>query len=69
MPKIQFRGYMKLETKDQSLDAFVLLRKRNKIFMGGNTETKCGVENEGKVISECPTRGYIPYTVTKPRHY
>ena len=44
---------MKLKEKeDQSVDASVLLRRGNKIITGGNTETKCGAETEGKVISE-----------------
>jgi hypothetical protein len=33
---------MKLMKEDQSVDALVLLRRENKILMGGNTETKCG---------------------------
>jgi hypothetical protein len=34
---------MNLKKKeDQSVDASVLLRKGNKIVMGGKTETKCG---------------------------
>jgi hypothetical protein len=41
----------------------------NKIFMGGNMETKCGAETEGKAIQRCPTWRSIPYTATKPRHY
>jgi hypothetical protein len=30
---------MKLKKKDQSVGVSVLLRRRNKILMGGNTET------------------------------
>jgi hypothetical protein len=42
---------MKLKkTEDQSVDALVLLRKGNKILTGGNMETKCGAETEGKAI-------------------
>jgi hypothetical protein len=42
---------MKLNNKeDQSLDASVLLRRGNKILMGGNTETKCRAETEGKAV-------------------
>jgi hypothetical protein len=42
---------MKLKKKeDQSVDASVLLRRGNKIFTGGNTETKCGAETERKAI-------------------
>jgi hypothetical protein len=36
--------------EDQSVDASVLLRRGNKIIMGGNKETKCGAETEGKAI-------------------
>ena len=42
-PKIQFTDHMKLRKKeDQSVDALVLLRRRNKILMGTNMKTKCG---------------------------
>ena len=44
MPQIQFTDHMKLMKKeDQSVGASVLLRKRNKIHMGANMETKCSV--------------------------
>jgi hypothetical protein len=53
---------MKLKKKeDQSVDASVLLKRRNKILRGGNTETKYGTGTEGKA-----TWGSIPYTVSKP---
>jgi hypothetical protein len=32
----------------------VLLRRGNKIFTGGNVETKCGAETEGKTIQRLP---------------
>jgi hypothetical protein len=32
--------------EDQSVDAFVLLRRGNNKLMGGNIKTKCGVETE-----------------------
>jgi hypothetical protein len=35
---------------DQSVGASVLLRRGNKILMGGDTETKCGAETEEKAI-------------------
>jgi hypothetical protein len=55
IPKIQFTDYMKLKKKeDQSMDASILLRRGNKILMGGNTETKCGAETEGKAIQRLP---------------
>jgi len=41
--------HMKLKKKkDQSVDALILLRRGNKIITGGNIETKCGAETEGK---------------------
>ena len=53
--KIQFIEHMKLKKKeDQSMDASILLRRGNKILMGGNTETKCGAETEGKAIQRLP---------------
>ena len=51
IPKIQFTDHMKLKKKkDQNVDASVLLRRVNKILTGGNMETKCGAETEGKAI-------------------
>jgi hypothetical protein len=44
MPKIH-EDHMKLKKNEaQSMDASVLLRRGNKIPMGGDTETKCGTE-------------------------
>ena len=52
---------MKLKKKeDQSVDALVHLRKGNKIFMGTNTETKCGAETEGKAIQRLSHLGIHP---------
>jgi hypothetical protein len=52
---------MKLKKKeDQSVDASVLLRRGNKIIMGGNMETKCGVETEGKAIQRLSCFGIYP---------
>jgi hypothetical protein len=46
---------MKLKKKeDQSVDTLFLLRKGNKIPMGGVTEKKCGVEPERKAIQRLP---------------
>ena len=46
---------MKLKKKeDQSVDTTVLLRRGNKIPMGGDTESECGAETEGKVIQRLP---------------
>ena len=39
-----------MKKEDQSVDALVLLRRGNKILTGGNMETKCGAETEGKAI-------------------
>jgi hypothetical protein len=61
---------MKFKRKDdQSVYASVLLRRGNKIFTGGNMETKCGAKTEKKDIQRLPYLGSITYTDTKPRHY
>jgi hypothetical protein len=62
---------MKLKKEDQSVDALVLLRRGKKILSGGNTETKCGTETEGKAIQRLSHLGIHPIYghVTKPRHY
>jgi hypothetical protein len=40
---------MKLKEKeDHSVDTSVLLRRGNKIPMGGDTQTNCRAETEGK---------------------
>jgi hypothetical protein len=68
IPNIQFTDQMKLKKKeDQSVDTLVLLRRGNKIPMGGVTETKCGAETEGKTIQRLPHLGLHPNIVTKPR--
>ena len=52
---------MKFKKKeDQSVDTSVLLRRVNKIPMGGDTETKCGAETEGKAIHRLPHLGIHP---------
>jgi hypothetical protein len=52
---------MKLKKKaDQSVDASVLVRRGNKILMGGNTETKCGSETEEKAIQRLSDLGIHP---------
>jgi len=38
----------------------VFLRSGNKILIGGNTETKCGAETEGKAIQKLPHMGINP---------
>jgi hypothetical protein len=52
---------MKLrKNQDQSVDASVLLRRGHKMLTGGDTETKCGTENEGKAIQRLPHLGIHP---------
>jgi hypothetical protein len=52
---------MKLKgKKDQSVGVSVLLRWGNKILMGGNMETKCRTETEGKAIQRLPHLGIYP---------
>jgi hypothetical protein len=46
---------MKLKKReDQCVDASVLLKRGNKITMGGDKETKCGSKTEGKAIQRLP---------------
>jgi hypothetical protein len=46
---------MKFKKKeDQSMDTPFFLRRENKIPLGGDTETKCGAETEGKTIQRLP---------------
>ena len=46
IPKIQYTEQTKLKKKeDQTMDTLVLLRKGNKIFVGGDTETKCAAKS------------------------
>jgi hypothetical protein len=40
-----------------SMDTSVFLRRGNKMPMGGDTETKCGAETEGKAIQRLPPPG------------
>jgi hypothetical protein len=39
------------------VDASVLLRSVNKLLTGGNAETKCRAESEGKAIQRLPHLG------------
>ena len=58
---IQFTDHMKLKKKeDQSVHASVLLIRENKIFTGGNIQTKCGAETVGKAIQRLPHLGIYP---------
>jgi hypothetical protein len=46
---------LKLKKKEnQSFNASVLFKKGNKILTGGNTETNCRAEIEGKAIQRLP---------------
>jgi hypothetical protein len=61
---------MKLNKKeDQSVNVSILLRRGKKILKGGNTETKCRAETEGKAKQRLHYLGIHLYTDTKPRHY
>jgi hypothetical protein len=40
--------------EDQNVDALVLFSRVNKILTGGNMETKCIAETEGKAIQRLP---------------
>jgi hypothetical protein len=52
---------MELKKKEgQSLDTPIFLRRGNKILKGGNTETKCGTETEGKTIQILLHLGIYP---------
>ena len=58
IPKIQFTDCKKPKKKeDQNMDGSMLLRRGNKILTGGNMETKCGAETEGKAASETAPPG------------
>jgi hypothetical protein len=46
-----------MKKEDQNVGASVLLRRVNKILTGGNMETKCRAEIEGKAIQRLPPRG------------
>jgi hypothetical protein len=61
MPKIQFTDSMELKKKeDQTVNVSVLLRRGNKMHMGGNTATKYAAETEGKSIQRLPNPGTNP---------
>jgi hypothetical protein len=48
------------EKKDQRVNASVCLSRGNKILTGGNMETNCGAETEGKAIQRLPYLGIHP---------
>jgi hypothetical protein len=57
--KIQFTDHMKLKKKeDQSVGAWVLLRKWNKVLKGANLE--CKAETERKAIERLSHLGIHP---------
>ena len=61
MTKIQFADHMKLKKReDQSVDTTVLLRRGNRIPMGGDTEMMCRAETEEKAIQRVPHLGIHP---------
>jgi hypothetical protein len=51
---------MKVKKEDLSVNTSVLLRRGNKILMGGDTETKFGAETEGKAIKLLSHLGIQP---------
>jgi hypothetical protein len=61
IPTIQSEKHMTLKKKEnQSLDTSILLRRGNKIPMGGVTKKKCGAETEGITIQRLPYLGIHP---------
>jgi hypothetical protein len=69
--KIQFTDHMKLKKKeDQCVDTLVLLRRGNKISMGG--DTKYGTETKAKAIQRLPQLGIHPiynYQIHMPFYF
>ena len=61
---------MKLKKKeDQSVDTLILLRRGNKIPMGGVIEKKFGAVTEGMTIQKMPNLGIHPINNHQNRHY
>jgi hypothetical protein len=54
------RPYKAQKKEDQNVDASVHFRRVNTILTGGNMETKCGEETEGKAIQRLPHLGIHP---------
>jgi len=48
------------EKEEQNVDASFLLRRGNKIVIGGNTRTMSEAETEGKAIQRLPHLGIQP---------
>jgi hypothetical protein len=46
--------------EEQNVDASAHLRRMNKILTGGNIESRCGAETEGKAIQTLPHLGIHP---------
>jgi hypothetical protein len=58
---MQFTDHIKLKNKeDQSVVLRSFLEGGKKMPMGGDTETKCGAETEGKAIQRLPHLGILP---------
>jgi hypothetical protein len=61
---------MKLKKKeDQSVDALVLLRWGTKYSEEEIWRQSVEQRLKERPFTYCPTCGFIPYIVTKPRHY
>jgi len=61
MSKTQFTENIKLKKKEDIIvDASVIVGRQNKILIGENTETKCGVQTEGNAIQRLPYLGIHP---------
>jgi hypothetical protein len=59
-------GIKPKKKEDQNVDASLLLRRGNKILTGGNMETKCGAETEGKAILRLPASPGDPSHIQPP---
>jgi hypothetical protein len=61
IPKIKFTDGIKLKNKeDHRVDASVLFIRGNRILKRGNTETKSGIETEGKAMQRLSHLGNHP---------
>jgi hypothetical protein len=60
------------ESQDEerlSVDTLILLRRGNKILMGGMWRQSVEQRLKERPSRDCPTWGCIPYTVAKPGFY
>ena len=65
---IHFTDQVKLKKNEEhSMDSLVLLRRGNKIPTGGDTETKCEAETEGKTSHRLPLLGIHPIYSNKTK--